>query len=148
MLKSNEFLIISIKSKSQKKEVLPKRFNMADYILLNEVEMEQVKEILRRAKFEDYEVIKEHYFRNGKPRHGVSLEKAKEIYSQFEKIAEMSKNNSPRGYKYTVTYRFNKKTSYSLCFFLDERPMKLFNAIHHGKNIDKRVMKRYFGFSK
>ena len=104
--------------------------------------------MLKSAKFEEFEVIKEHYFLNGKPSHGVSLEKAKEIYYQFGKIIEISKKDSRRGYKYTLVYRFNKKTSYSLCFFLDEKPMKIFNAIHHGKNIDKRVMKRYFGFNK
>jgi hypothetical protein len=93
--------------------------------------------------------LKEHYFnREGRPRHGISLEKAKEVYYQFGKIVEMTKINSPRGDKYTVTYRFNKNSSYSLCFFLDERPIKLFNVIYLGRNIDKRVMRRYFGFSK
>lgn len=121
---------------------------MEGYILLNEVERKEVIEKLRKTKFEEFKIIEKHYFRDHKPRHGVSLEKAKEIYYQFSKIIEISRKNSPRGYKYTIIYQFNKKSSYSLCFFLDEDPMKLFNAIHHGKNLDKRVMKRYFGFSR
>jgi len=62
---------------------------MSDYILLNEVEREKVLDMLKSAKFEEFEVIKEHYFLNGKPSHGVSLEKAKEIYYQFGKIIEI-----------------------------------------------------------
>ncbi|MFH1710750.1 MAG: hypothetical protein ABH840_00395 [Nanoarchaeota archaeon] len=53
---------------------------MSDYILLNEVEKEKVLDMLKSTKFEEFNVIKEHYFLNGKPSHGVSLEKAKEIY--------------------------------------------------------------------
>ena len=122
---------------------------MGDYILLNEVETEKILSILKRTKFEEFKVHK-HFYKNGKPRHGVSLGKAKEIYSQFNKIKEMSISNhsGEKGYKYTITYQMNKKSSYSLCLFLDSEPKEIFNAIHYGQNIDKRVMKRYFGFSK
>ena len=118
---------------------------MSDYILLNEVEREKVLGMLKNTKFEEFEVIKEHYYYNEKPRHGISLEKAKEIYSQFNKISEINVKNSPRGNKYTVVYKINKRVNYSLCFFLDENPKKIFNAIYSGRNLDKRVMSRYFG---
>lgn len=100
---------------------------------------------LRDIPFENF-VVHNHYFNKfGKPRHGVSLEQAKKIYLQFDKIIEVFKRPALHGFKYCFVYKLNKKSSYYLIFLLDEKPMKLFNAYFSGKNIDNRLLRK-FGF--
>lgn len=100
---------------------------------------------LKGIPFEHFNVHPYYFNRFGKPKHGVSLEQAKNIYSQFDKIIEVFKRPARNGFKYCFVYKMNKKSSYYLIFLLDEKPMKLLNAYSAGKNIENRLLKK-FGF--
>ncbi|MAG01941.1 hypothetical protein CMI42_01275 [Candidatus Pacearchaeota archaeon] len=103
--------------------------------------------ILKKTPFENL-VVDEHYFKkNGSPRHGISLNDAKEIYNQTDKIILVSYRNSRAGRKYAFIYKISKKNSYYLLFFLDRKRPCLFNAYRSDINIEQRLLKK-FGFKR
>ncbi|MFH1425186.1 MAG: hypothetical protein ABIG28_00440 [archaeon] len=105
----------------------------------------EVINLLKRTKFENFKVDKHYFNKFGLPRHGINLEKAKEVYNQFGKIFCIFTRLGLPGMKYSVVYRINKKSSYYLIFLLDEKPKRFFNAIPTGQYIEKRIFKK-FGF--
>ena len=121
---------------------------MNEDALLSETEKMKVIDLLRQTRFGEFEIHPHYNNAHGLPRHGVSLDKAKAVYEQFDKIVAISKRRSLHGFKYCVAYKTSNKLSYYLLFFLDETPMKLFNAYPTGKNIEKRLLKKYFGVSR
>ena len=121
---------------------------MHEDTLLSETEKMKVIDLLRQTRFEEFEIHPHYYDTHGLPRHGVLIDKAKVVYGQFDKIVAISKRRSLHGFKYCVVYKISNKISYYLLFFLDEKPMKLFNAYPTGKNIEKRLLKKYFGVSR
>ncbi len=112
-------------------------------VLLDKKERDKITDILRSTKFEDFEIHTHFYNNHGLPRHGVDLNKVKEIYYQFDKIIAIQRRSGNNRFKYCVIYKFSKGTSYYLLFFLDEKPRKLFNAYHSGKNVEKRLIRKY-----
>lgn len=112
-------------------------------IALDSREQRERIALLKSTPFEKFG-IHSHYFNTlGQPRHGISIEKAKEIYSQFSKIVSVSKRPALNGFKYAFIYKLNNRSSYCLIFLLDEKPMKLLNAYYYGKNVEKRLFKKY-----
>lgn len=109
-------------------------------------EKNKALEILKKIPFNEL-IIGGHYYKKGTyiPRHGISIEKAREIYNQSEKIILISYRNSKAGKKYAVIYKINEKESYYLLFFLDKNPPHLFNAYMSERDIEKRLLKK-FGF--
>lgn len=110
-------------------------------------EKEEAINILKRTKFEDLKVHYHYYNKFKQPRHGISLDKFKEIYSQFNKIISVSKRPSEfGGDKYCFIYKIQKKNAYYLIFLLDEKPMQIFDAYCYKGDIEKRLMKKYLGY--
>lgn len=105
-------------------------------------------EILKRIPFDEL-IIGKHYYKKETliPRHGISIEKAKEIYNQPEKIIFISYRNSKAGKKYAIIYKISEKESYYLLFFLDKNPPHLFNAYMSEADIENRLLKK-FGFKR
>ncbi len=124
---------------------MPSQFD-EDTPLGSEEKREKIA-LLKATPFEKIKVHNHFYNKFGKPRHGVTLEKAKEIYVQFDKIIDVTKRPGLQSIKYNFLYRINKNFSYSLLFFFDEKPIQLFNAISRGKSIEKRLLRKYFGYS-
>ncbi|MFH1332388.1 MAG: hypothetical protein ABIH63_03850 [archaeon] len=116
-------------------------------IFLDYKEIKVLIGVLKGLKFEDFGVHP-HYFRDGNPRHGISLDKAKKIYYQFDKIIAVFMRPGLISPKYSFVYMISKKESYILVFFLDERPRKFFNIIPKGAYIDFRLFKKNYRFSR
>ena len=116
-------------------------------ILLDNNTRNKIINILKNTSFENINIHGHYFNKFGKPRHNISLEKVKEIYYQFDKIIAVTKRKSLLGFKYCFTYRMSENTSYKLMFFLDEKPIQLFNALSFGKNAEKRLIKKFFGFN-
>ena len=122
---------------------------MVEDIPLSYEERKEKISLLRGTKFESLIIDSHNQNKFGKPRHGLTPDKIKEIYNQFDKIKDVFKRPFNSGFRYCFLYRLNKNQSYYLIIMLDERPMVLFNAYPVGKNIDKRLFKKYLGtFSK
>ncbi len=119
--------------------------NSAD-IPLDAQEKKRIIGLIKGIKFETLEIHPHYFNKFNQPRHGVNLDKAKEIFYQFDKIINVFKRKGELGFKYCFVYRLNKKSSYFLILLLDENPRKLFNAFWAGPEIEKRLMKKYFGF--
>ncbi len=118
---------------------------MEEDILVGEQEKKKIIALLRRTPFENFEIHPHYYNIHGLPRHGVDIAKAKSIYSCFDKITAVQKRPAKSGFKYGIIYRLSKRNSYYLLFFLDEKPMKLFNAYFSGESVEKRLLRKYFG---
>lgn len=120
---------------------------MNEDIALDSREKKEAIAILKRTKFEDFKIHYHYYNKFGHPRHGISLDKFKEIYPQFDKIISVSKRPSTfGGDKYCFIYRIQKKNAYYLIFLLDEKPMQIFDAYFYKGDIEKRLMKKYLGY--
>ncbi len=118
---------------------------MDEDILVNPQEKETLIDRIKAKKFGEFRVHR-HYFDRGKPRHGISLEKAQEIFEQFDKIILVYKRKKPLGFTYTFIYKIGKKQSYFLIFLLDNEPYEIFDAYFYGKTIEKRIFNKFFGF--
>jgi len=118
---------------------------MDEDIRVSPQEKEIIINKLKSKKFEEFKIHR-HYFDRDKPRHGISLEQAKNIFEQFDKIISVSKRRKPLGYTYTFIYKIGKKQSYFLLFLLDKEPYEIFDAYFYGKTIEKRLFNKFFGF--
>ncbi|MFH1210992.1 MAG: hypothetical protein V1645_03675 [archaeon] len=116
-------------------------------IFLDYTGLKRLVGVLKGVRFEDFEVHP-HYFKDGNPRHGISLGKTKEVYCQFDKIIAVFMRPGLVSPKYSFIYRISKKESYILVFFLDEKPRKFFNIIPKGAYIDSRLFRKNYGFSR
>src|SRR6185503_13023090 len=112
-------------------------------IILEYEERKRLISLLKGLPFEN--IVYSDYFK--KPgqnmRHGMTEDKLKEIYPQFDKIIDVTKRPSRDGDKYCFVYRINKKISYYLIFRLDKKPKELFNAYPFLGNINERIGKKY-----
>lgn len=115
---------------------------MDEDILINPQEKEILINKLKSKKFEDFKVHR-HYYYEDKPRHGITLDQFKKIFEQFENIISVYKRRKPIGFTYTFIYKIGKKKSYYLLFLLDSEPYEIFDAYFYGKNIEKRLFKKY-----
>ncbi len=114
-------------------------------VILNYQERKRLISLLKGIPFEHFKISDYLKGKNGKRRHGMTDNKLKEIYSQFNKIIDVTKRPSRNGDKYCFLYKINKKQSYYLIFILDKKPKELFNAYYYPGNIEKRIFKKYFG---
>ena len=116
---------------------------MEQDILVNPQEKELLINKLKSVKFEEFEVHSHFYNKQGRPRHGIGLGQAKKIFEKFDKIISVSKRRKPDWFTYSFIYKINSRTSYYLIFILDEKPIKIFDVYCCGKNIEKRLYKKY-----
>jgi len=115
-----------------------------DYYLTNK-EKERVVSRLRSLKFEDFKISKHFFNKFNLPRHGVSLEEARGIFCQFEKISDMFTRQGIGGKRYSLVYKINPRKNYYLILFLEEKPIQLFDAYIFRGDIKKRMFKKFFG---
>tara|TARA_Y100000310_G_scaffold333395_1_gene410859 strand:- start:1453 stop:1830 length:378 start_codon:yes stop_codon:yes gene_type:complete len=114
-------------------------------ISLTEKEVKKIKNILNKNKFENFKIHK-HYWLNGIegiPRHGIELEKIKGIFNKTKLISGGFKRKTKLGFSYTLFYKLSGKSFMKICYFFDETPMKIFNAILNHRNIEKSVLRKY-----
>ena len=114
-------------------------------IILSEKEILRIKEILENNKFENFKIHK-HYWLNGivgMPRHGIKLEKIKTIFNKTKTISRIFKRKLKQGFAYTLFYKLSNKSFMKICYFFDEKPIKIFNAILNHRNLEKAVLKKY-----
>jgi len=114
-------------------------------ILLTKEELEKIKKILENKKFEEL-IIHKHYWLNGIvdiPRHGFELDSLKDIYNKIELITHGFKRKLKYGFGYTLSYKISKNKFVKICYFFDESPIKIFNAIPVMRNLEKALLKRY-----
>lgn len=118
---------------------------MIEDIPLSHEERKEKIGLIRGIKFESLKIDDHNLNKYGKPRHGLTTEKIKEIYNQFDKIKDVFKRPSKEGFRYCFLYKLNKNQNYYIVIMLDERPVRLFNAYPSGRNIEKRLFRKYFG---
>ena len=119
--------------------------NYENNILLTKKDLEKIRRILKNKKFEEFE-IHPYYYRNkfiGKqPRHGISIQELKRIYSKPESIVRGFKRKMMRGFGYTLIYKISTNMFMKICYLFDES-LRIFNAILIKTNLEKSVSKRY-----
>ena len=118
---------------------------MEEDYFLTFLERKEIIAKLRALNFDSFKVNAHFYNKFGLPRPGVTLQKAKEIFLQFDKIYQIFTRKGIGGKRYSVIYRFNKNKGYYLIFLLDES-LELFDAYFFSGDVEKRLRKKYFGF--
>jgi hypothetical protein len=116
-----------------------------DYIL-NYKEKEGIIKKLKTINFDNLKINNHFYNKFGQPRHGVNLEKVREIFKQFDKVYQIFTRRGIGGKRYSVVYKLNKNKGFYLIFLLDEKPVQLFDAYYHSGDVEKRLIKKHFGF--
>lgn len=114
-------------------------------IPLTKEDLEKIKKILKNENFQDLEIHK-HYWLDGIidiPRHGFSVDELKSLYNKTEQITSGFKRKLKKGFGYTLTYKISTNKFVKICYFFDEFPVKIFNAIPIPRNLEKAVPKRY-----
>ena len=113
--------------------------------ILSPKEKEDILSTLKGIPFENLAISD--YLKPSKcpMRHGMTEEKLKEIYPQFQKVIMVTLRLSETGNKTTLIYRINKKLTYFLIFRFERKPKEIFNAYSYNRNIEKRISKKYFG---
>jgi hypothetical protein len=113
-------------------------------IPLTKEDLDRIKKVLKNKKFEEIEIHR-HYWLNGIvgiPRHGFSLEDLKNLYNKTELITRGFKRKLG-GFGYTLIYNISKNKFVKICYFFDESPVKVFDAIPASRNLEKAVPRRY-----
>lgn len=110
-------------------------------IPLKEDEKRERINFLKQHKFSDFK-IHSYYNRNGYIKHGVEIEEIKKIYPHFEKIIAVFKRPAKKGYKYSFRYQIEETKTLVLCFYLDEKPPKFFNAYYNYTKQEKKLKKK------
>lgn len=116
-----------------------------DYFL----DFQERKEVIKKLKSINFETLKlnAHYNNKwGNPRHGVSIEKAKTIFVQFDKISQIFTRQGVGGKRYSIVYRLSKNKGFYLILLLDENPSQIFDAYYYGGDVNRRLIKKYMGF--
>jgi len=119
--------------------------NYQENVLLSKEDLIKIRKILKNKEFEDFKIHK-HYWLNGIegiPRHGFNLDELKKLFSKTELITHGFKRKSVRGFGYTLIYKISTNRFLKVCYFLDEIPIKIFNAIPISRNLEKAVPRRY-----
>ena len=100
---------------------------------------------MKNKKFEDFKIHK-HYWLSGiydLPRHGFELKELKQLFNKTELITHGFKRRLGNNFSYTLIYEISKNRFVKICYFLDEIPIKIFNAIPVNRNLEKAISKRY-----
>jgi uncharacterized DUF497 family protein len=118
---------------------------MQDYYLTNSEKLELIK-TLKKLKFDNFKISRHFFNKFNLPRHGVSLEEAKNIFYKFEEISDIFTRDRFGGRRYSIIYKMNSKKNYYLILLLDENPIQLFDAYVYRGDIKKRLFKKFFGY--
>lgn len=110
-------------------------------IPLKEDEKREKINFLRKHKFSDFK-IHSYYNRSSYIKHGVEIKEIKKTYPQFKKIIAIFKRPAKKGYKYSFRYRIEETKTLVLCFYLDEKPPKFFNAYYDYTKQEKKLKKK------
>lgn len=116
-----------------------------DNIPLTSEDLERVRGILKSKDFLDFEIHR-HYWLNGivdLPRHGFNLNDLRNLFNKTELITRGFKRHLRDSFGYTLFYKISKNKFVKICYFFDESPIKIFNAIPLNRNLEKSVPKRY-----
>jgi len=111
-----------------------------DIPLSKEEEKEKI-DFLKSKKCDDF-IMHPYYNRNSYIKHAVEIETIKEAYYKFDKITKVFKRPAKKGFKYSFRYKLEESKSLVLCFYLDEKPLKFFNAYFDYTNYDKKLKKK------
>ena len=114
-------------------------------IPLTKEDLEKIKKILENKKFKELKIHK-HYWLNGIegiPRHGFNLDELNNLYNKTELITHGFKRNLEYGFGYTLFYKISKNKFVKICYFFDDSPVQVFNAIPISRNLEYAVPKRY-----
>lgn len=114
-------------------------------IPLSEEEINKIKDILGKKNFEDFKIHSHYWFKGieGMPRHGFDIDNLRLIFNKTDLITHGFKRKSSKGFGYTLIYKKSKHSFIKICYFFDEIPVKIFNAIPINRNLDKAVSKKY-----
>lgn len=114
-------------------------------IPLTKEDLEKIKNILKNKKFEEFEIHKHYWLNNivGFPRHGFDLNKLEDLYNKTELITHGFKRKLEQGFGCTLFYKISTNQFVKICYFFDEFPVKIFNAIPIPRNLEKAVPRRY-----
>jgi len=117
---------------------------MEDY-LLNWKEKKEVISQLKSLNFDSLRINTHFYNKWGHPRHGVTIEKARDVFLKFDKIEQIFTRQGFGGKRYSVVYRLNKRKGYYLIFLLDNKPKELFDAFFFSGDVQKRLVRKNLG---
>lgn len=114
-------------------------------ISLTKEDLEKIKKILENEKFEELKIHKHYWLEGivGIPRHGFSLNELNKLYNRIELITQGFKRKLEYGFGYTLFYKISTNKFVKVCYFFDEIPIKIFNAIPISRNLERAVPKRY-----
>jgi hypothetical protein len=114
-------------------------------IPLTKEDLERIKNILKNKKFEEFEIHKHYWLNNiiGLPRHGFDLNKLEDLYFKIDLITHGFKRKLGMSFGYTLFYKISTNQFVKICYFFDESPIRIFNAISIPRNLEKAVPKRY-----
>ncbi len=119
--------------------------NYNENILLTKEDLEKIKNTLKNKKFEDFKIHKHYWFNGivGIPRHGFEISELSKLFDKTEFITHGFKRKYSLSFGYTLIYKISVNSFVKICYFLDESPMKIYNAIPLKRNLEKAILKRY-----
>ncbi|MCK5624796.1 hypothetical protein KAI04_03060 [Candidatus Pacearchaeota archaeon] len=119
--------------------------NYQENFPLSKDDLIKIKNILKNKKFEDFQIHKHYWLKGveGIPRHGFDLEELKKLFNKRELITHGFKRKFTHSFGYTLIYKISTNVFLKICYFLDESPIKIFNAIPIKRNLEKSVSRRY-----
>jgi len=123
----------------------PHMENYEENIPLAKEDLEKIKKILKNKKFEELKIHGHYWLKRtrGIPRHGFNLDELKKLFNKMELIKYGFKRKFMSGFGYTLLYKISTNKFVKICYFFDESPIKIFNAIPINRNLEKAVSKRY-----
>lgn len=121
---------------------------MEDYkenIPLTKEDIGKIKKILKNKKFTELKMHRHYWFNGivGLPRHGFNQKELKQIFNKTKLITHGFKRKLKHGFGYTLIYKISKNKFVKICYFFDESPIKIFNAIPINRNLEKSLLKTY-----
>ena len=114
-------------------------------IPLTKEDLEKIKKILKTKRFEDFKIHR-HYWLNdivGLPRHDYGLVDLKELFDKTELLTHGFKRKLKKSFGYTLIYKISKNQFVKVCYFFDEVPVGIFNAIPIKRNLEKAILRKY-----
>jgi len=114
-------------------------------ILLTEEDLDNIKKILKELNFKDFKIHPHYWFNKipGVPRHGFQIKELEKLFNNIDLITHGFKRKSNKSFAYTLIYKLSTNRFLKVCYFFDEEPKKIFNAIPISRNLDKAVLRKY-----
>jgi len=87
-------------------------------------------------------IIFTNYYYFGIDLKGISHEKVKEVFPQFDKVFAIEKETLKKGdIGYELFYKLSNKTSFSIATCPKEDNVLIIHAVEYKRNLDKRIKK-------